>query len=395
MAKVVNPRVNVVDFGPRYEFNDGTVMTADDFVYGAASITYKDIGALQEYMEMKGKDPALEEKAKKALVKVAGAGHASMATTPGLWAFLEGTCSKLVDSMFTGARFGSSLMPSGRRIPISIDQIVIPESITSSKNKKNERIYLETSEANIRLYEELQENNIPKEEASKIVQYGHRGGGFMFMPLETLIYFSNLAERDPVSIPAEGLDIIEQIEKQMADMGMNIVYQARKAAPRTGAVNPNIFHKRKNLAQQVVETKFDELVKGPILHHVKYLENYERDEQLREYFRERDELFKSGDSEEILEFWPYLLGNLDDIVIDFNQTISVQTNALTPWRVWGEVKRHRTMPQTAESIYSAAERAHHIITKKEILKVLFLFQVRLRKILNYLTNGKMLLKTLF
>jgi len=358
MAKVVNPKVNIVNYGPRFEFEKGQVMTPDEFVYAAANITYRDIGALQEFMEMKEEDADLEKRVKNALVKVAGAGHASMATTPGFWVFLEGTCSKLVDSIFTGARFGSSLMPSGRRIPISVDQIVIPRNI-SDIGGEVEKLYLKTSERNIRLYEELQRKGVPKEEASKIVQYGHRGGGFMFMPLETFIHFAKLVEEKPRVLPRESKEIIKQIEDGMKEMGMNTTYQARKAAPRTGAVNPNIFHSRRNAAEEMIGRMSGS---SPSLVSITHIPSEDRDKRIREYLERRKEVFST--QEGIQKKWKGLLTELDQIVQDYNNTVSIVTITPTPWRVWGEVKRHRTLPQTAESIYHASIRAMNTLRDK-------------------------------
>jgi thymidylate synthase ThyX len=375
MAKVVDPIANVIAYGPKVtiplkrRFRDflnpsrwfkrpGVEITPDEFVYAAANITYKDIGALREFMEMKEGDVDLEKKVKGALIKVAGAGHASMATTPGFWVFLEGTCSKLVDSVFTGARFGSSLMPSGRRIPISVDQIVVPRGI-ADRGGELERLYLEISERNIRLYEELQEKGVPKEEAAKIVQYGHRGGGFMFMPLETFIHFSKLVEEEPGALPRESEKIIRQIEDKMQEMGMNTTYKARKAAPRSGTVNPNIFHFRKNFAEEMIEYLGGS---SPSLVSITHTPSEERDDKIRKYLERRERAFST--QEGIEQNWESLLTELDQIVGDYNNTVSVVTSTPTPWRVWGEVKRHRTLPQTAESIYHAAWRAWKTLRDK-------------------------------
>ena len=128
MYEVINPKIEVVGFGPYRELPNGQI-TPDEFVYGASGITYKGMRALDELMEAKEKDTDVREKMIKGLIKSAGSGHASMATTPGFWFIIQGTSSKLVDSIFTGARFSSSLMPSGRRVPISKENIVIPKGI--------------------------------------------------------------------------------------------------------------------------------------------------------------------------------------------------------------------------------------------------------------------------
>lgn len=356
MVEVINPKANVVDFGPEFTFPNGQKITSDEFVYAAANVTYRDINALQEFMKQKENEVDLGEKVRNALVKVAGAGHASMATTPGFWVFLEGTCSKLVDSIFTGAKFGSSLMPSGRRVPIALDQIVVPRGI-HEVGEKAEKIYLETSRRNIQAYELLQERGVSKQEASKVVQYGHRGGGFGFMPLETLIYFAKLSEEDPEAMPREGREIISQLEDFVHEHGMGITYEARKAAPRTGCVNPNIFHFRNNLAHEKAEDMIN-ISYPPVILSENHIPSKDRDERIQEYLERRKECFSTPES--IKENWKSLLAELDNIVIDYNDSVSMTTFTRSPWRVWGEVKRHRTLPQTVESVYHAVDRASQI-----------------------------------
>jgi len=135
MANIINPKVTVIDYGPKFKLLNGQEITPDEFVWGASRIAYKDIGTIPELLELKRNEKDISETIKKSLINSAGAGHASMATTPGFWAFLEGNSSKMVDSMFTGARFASSLMPSGRRVPIEVDKIVIPKKIHEHPNK--------------------------------------------------------------------------------------------------------------------------------------------------------------------------------------------------------------------------------------------------------------------
>ena len=361
---IINPKVNVVDFGPFMKLKDGTEITPDDFVYGAAKITYKDVGALNELIELKKNDPEFaKEQIKKGLIKVAGAGHASMATTPGYWAFVEGDSSKFVDSVFTGAVFSSSLMPSGRRVPITKEAILIPQGIFDKGNGAT-RLYVKTSEKNIEIYKKMQEMGMPKQEASKIVQYGHRGGGFMFMPLETLIYFSKLSEKDPLAIPQEAKEIIKQFEEFTHEAGAGITYEARKAAPRTGNPNPNIFHFRKNLAQELMKEGNARFFSSEIINTFD-LKSKERKSRIEDFLKYKDSIFKNLKS--IKSNWKNVLGELENIVADFNNTISVTTLTNTPWRVWGEVKRHRTLSQNAESIYNAVQRANEAKINNENL----------------------------
>lgn len=359
MAEIINPKVNVVGFGPKLELPNGQVIIPDEFVYGAAAVTYKDVGALDELFRLKTEEKDITKRMREALINSAGAGHASMATTPGLWVIFEGISSKFVDSIFTTARFGSSLMPSSRRVPIAKENIVISRAIYDH-GQEAEDIYLKASEQNIAAYETLQERGVPKEEAAKIVQYGHRGGGFAFIPLETLIYFSREADNNTGCLPLEGIQIVRQMEDFVRANGMKVVYEARKAAPRAGCPNPNIFHDRSNLAHEVVSSNRRDVLSSPIILSEYSIASSERDNSIKELLEESDKLFAGSD----FKGWEKLLRTLEGIVGDYNDSVRVVTAANSPWRVWGEVKRHRTLNQTAESVYHAIERAMIILQDK-------------------------------
>jgi len=362
MVTVINPKVDVVSYGPELHLKEGGVITPDEFVYGAANITYKDTGALRELIDLKKEDIDISNKVRKMLIKVGGSGHASMATTPGFWGFIEGDSSKFVDSIFTTAVFGSSLMPSGRRVPITKEAIVIPKMI-ADKGKELTDLYLQRSELNIETYLTLQDRGVPKEEAAKIVQYGHRGGGFMFMPLETLIHFSKLAEKDPDAMPEEGKEVISQLENFVKEHGMGTIYEARKQAPRTGCVHPNIFRDvkglNKNYAEEILQSREKNHFENPLyssqLISADVKRSSELDKRLGEYFKRRNEMFSN--SESVKKGWKNMLGELEDIIGDFNTTMNIRVASNIPWRVWGEVKRHRTLSQDTESIYHAINRA--------------------------------------
>ncbi len=41
MALSIEPKISVVDYGPRTTLPNGRVITSDEFVWGASRITYK------------------------------------------------------------------------------------------------------------------------------------------------------------------------------------------------------------------------------------------------------------------------------------------------------------------------------------------------------------------
>jgi len=363
MTTVIDPKVRVIDYGPTLTIEDekdGEItITPDEEVWGAGQVTYKGVQAVRateiKVAEANSQtEEAIARKMRESIISSVGAGHASMATTPGMWIEITDS-SKLVDSIFTPMRFASSLMPSGRRVPISLDAIAIPKGIQATGDEATS-VYLQTSEANIKAYEKLQERGVEKQDASKIVQYGHQGGGFMFLPLETLVSLKKRADMNGADMPREGREIISQLVDYVHANGMGTVFESRYHAPRTSCPNPDIFHSRKTEAQELIESNYRECVNSPAIVGTLLPRQVsaEHERRLKEYFKLRDRILidpnaiKSGEWRRNLE-----LANL--LNEDFTAPI-ISTITNSSWRVWGEVKRHRTLSQIAESIYSAAQR---------------------------------------
>ena len=354
MVNVIDPQVEVVDYGPKIiDPNTGkVVMTPDQLTYAAAGITFKDTDFFDQTREALSESD-IETKITNSLIASVGGGHASLATTPMLWFAIKGNASKMVDSMFTGAVYESALMPSGRRIPIAKDQIVVPRGIFR-RGEEAVGMYMKTSEANIDAYEKLMAEGVPKEEAAKIVQYGHRGGGFIAMPLETIVSFARDFSDNVSAIPTEGHEVIRQIENFIKENGMERTYFGRLNAPRIGFPNPGIFHYEDNLTG-VIEQDVNGVVDHPIITDESYTLSQKGLARIQEFLRRKNESFSNLsliglDSKN-------LLSQLDSLAMTYNNQVSVTTIANSPWRVWGEVKRHRTLRQSAESIYNATERA--------------------------------------
>jgi hypothetical protein len=278
-----------------------------------------------------------------------------MTTSTDLWIALQGDCSKLVDAAFTGASFGSSLMPSGRRVGIDREQIVFPNAI--AKKPLVSRIYEQASRNNIETYEILQKVGVDKQEAAKIVQYGHRGGGFMFVPLETVIGFVKEGENftSRAFLPDEFISVSQQIADFAKGNGMDIIYEARKASPRACYPNRNIFHNRDNSASERADKNLGGVLDIPIPLKFSAETTPKMLERIRHYLTERDRMTSSIHSTR--KDWRGTLWELEKLVEDYNGSVSLKTAANISMRVWGEVKRHRTLSQITEPIYHAVARA--------------------------------------
>jgi hypothetical protein len=314
----------------------------------SSMMTYKKENAKQMAIEILESEENLDETILKSLINSAGRGHASLSTSAGLWILFTNS-SKFVDSLFTSAIFSSSLMPSGRRIGVSLENIIAPASIANADEKIKES-YHRSSSGNIKLYEELLEKGISKDEASKILQYGMKGGGFIFLPLETILSYKEEFEAEKKWVPDEGIGFINQIEEKLNELGMNILYHARDLAPRNIYPNPNIF---KDPERQTIVSSFQPIDKNTELLSLDLpffdSQMYRNLQDNLIYLKAKTNSILS-DPERIKRSWKDLSRSRRNITKEFQYAVSCSMFSNIAWRVWGELKRHRTIPQQVESI---------------------------------------------
>ncbi len=158
----------------------------------------------------------------------------------------------------------------------------------------------------------------------------------------------------------EGAEVLRQVEDFISEHGMEKTYFGRVNAPREGFPNPGIFHYHNNLTR-IIESDQDGVTNHPIITDESYTLSQEGMKKIVEFLRRRQEIFSSPES--IEKNWKQALSQLNEIVNEYNNGISTTTVSNSPWRVWGEVKRHRTLRQSAESIYRAIDRALGVVQK--------------------------------
>jgi len=164
-------------------------------------------------------------------------GHASIATTPVICFSYEG--SKFLDSGLTSMIFASALMASGRRTDTSREDIIYPTTI--SARPKAKEIYKRNSEANIDLSNFLLAEDVQKDAASKTLQFGVYGTGIFQFPLESIIALKREWEAEKDWMPEEIGLLLEKIEAQLKNYGVDLLYATRTVAPRNTYPYPNIF----------------------------------------------------------------------------------------------------------------------------------------------------------
>ena len=296
-------------------------------------------GLLAETID-KGQD--LSKKVRVILNKSSLRGHASIATTPTLAFSFE--ASKFLDSLLTGMTFSSSLMASGRRTNTTADDIVCPSSIW--KNKKARKIYEKQSIENISCQNWLLENGVSKDEASKILQYGIYGTGIIVVPVESIVGFAREWNLEKNWMPEEAKMLLDWFGKNSKEWGIGQLLPTRFVAPRDIYPYPNIFKdpKKPNLAREAKEAIECQLKPS---------------KDLKAKLKKLNELTKniSTKKEKILKDWPKLVALRREICRDYNLSVSATICTRPSWRVWGEKKRHRTVPQVVDSIYYAVEQA--------------------------------------
>lgn len=312
-----------------------------------ATFKGKSLKTLLKEIEKRGE--RVPERIKGILQRSSLRGHASIATTPTLCLFYEG--SKFLDSALTGIIFSSSLVSSGRRTETSEKDIVYPLRIF--KNKKAKEIYAQASKNIIQTYNYFLSQKIQKDEASKILQYGIYGTGIIQLPIESIVGLKReyLAEKE--WMPEEIGILLKKIEEKLKDFGLDLLYATREAAPRSIYPYPNIFKdpKKLNLVREQ-----EKLISGSRIISIETSIHQGLKEKLENLAKKTKEIF--FDLERIKKEWPFLLTLRQEILRDYNLALKIKILSSIPWRVWSEKKRHRTCPQIIESIYFSIERTN-------------------------------------
>lgn len=327
------------------------VLNPQEIVALAALLTFKGKSIKNLLKEIKSGEESLDEKIIKILQKSSLRGHASIATTPSLCLTYEG--SKFLDSALTGIIFSSSLASSGRRTETTENDIIFPDKIF--QNKKAKKIYQETSEKIINLFNSLLSKNVPKDEASKILEYGIYGTVIVQLPVESIVGLKREYLNEKEWMPEEIRILIEKIEREAKKLGIDLLYASREAAPRNIFPFPNIFKnpQKTNLVRELRKKK--KLKEGSELVSMEISIPPGLKKELINLEQKTKKAFSS--SAGIKKNWLKLLFMRQEILRDYNLALRFKVLSSIPWRIWGEKKRHRTCPQVIESVYFCVERA--------------------------------------
>ncbi len=367
-------KINFLGINPILKDEAGELNPESICALGAL-LTFKGKSAenLKKEAEEKGQDMA--KKVKTILKNSSLKGHASMATTPVFSFSYE--ASKMIDSALTGMVFSSSLMASGRRTDSSYEDIVYPSSISS--NEKALEVYKKASEKILDVFHELLDAGIEKDQASKILQYGVYGTGIISYSVESFNTLKREYEREKDWMPEEIGFFIETIEKEFKKLGVDALFKSRSLAPRTTYPYPNIFKNPKttNLAREIAQERLGSAESEIV--SINALATKSLKEKMDSLRMDLEEIY--SDKANLLKNWMKTMEKRAEITRDYQNALDIKMISRLSWRVWGERKRHRTMPMTVDSIYYATKRACDVwqglatkikngsLTKEEVKKL--------------------------
>lgn len=293
-------KIELVDYAPVYKD-----FTPDEILAASGLLTAKRASFEEMLKEME------KETVKKFHQESTKRGHASLLTTPVFYFWIEG--SRFIDFFLTAFPFGSYLMFSSRRIEISMDNIVVPDGIKNSPYKAE---YEKTCKELLRVYKNLLKTS-NHDQARNILPLGFSSYGFFSFPAQTLLTCVNECKTNK-SVPEELKIVAKKFENFMADK-IPYIFEAAEKARETSFPFPNIFCKH----------EIDEKEKTEII----YRGNIKR---ITELFS------KNCDWKSVSEIAQ------EEILVKAVSSLSIAG--------WNEVKRHRTVRQSVEPIYSAVER---------------------------------------
>ncbi len=335
MKKVSDLKVTFLGITPEYRRRESYIPSQEIVSFSAwSSFKGKPFQKLLKDLKKKNQDPS--KKTEVILKNSSLKGHSSIATTPVFSFSYEGT--KFLDSALTGMIFASALMASGRRTSTSEKDIVFPDNFL--KKRKIKDLYYEESRKNIEFFNYLLSEGIPKDEASKILQYGIYGTGIIQFPVESVVSLKREWEIEKEWMPKEIEILIEEIEDYFRKSGVNLIYASRVAAPRNAYFYPNIFKnpKESNLARALTK----ELSPKSLFKIVNFSLNIPYDLE-KELFSLKKEIKKVISQRRVKKEWRRLIDTRRRIIRDYNLSVRFDIISRVSWRVWGEKKRHRTV----------------------------------------------------
>lgn len=290
-----------------------------------------------------------------------GRGH-SLGGLSGVVLGIHGT--KMIDSGLTGLCASRSLVTSSRRRETNAGEIAIPESLKDNFELLKE--YMQISEEVFNLSSEFK-NKFGKlggiETFNKVIPYNNPADLFIVLPLDTLSTIVSEVRADKLNlggkfIPKELHSFSKLLPEITKEIGQDTMFKQRIEVPRDTYLHYSVF-KDPSLPNYALEKgKILGMNINPIV-----IESskdftpgfYKELNILKDIFEETRE---TNNSEKLHEKSLECIYALKNFSNEYNEALRIKIADTLSWRVWSEQKRHSTLKQNVESVYSATDRAY-------------------------------------
>ena len=328
----------------------------------ARAVDYQ-TGLEQELLNMQAAGKNIAETIFKKNLSGIGRGH-SLDGLPVVALGINGT--KMIDSAFTGMVYARSLVTSGRRRETTLSELVVPRAISAQPELLAE--YLGIAEDLFALSEEIRQSYAKKIDAiqafNKLKPYNDPGDLFYVLPLSSLVNLAMQIDEERRNgtdwLPEEFSLFIEIIEGLVDKAGMGQIFRMRKAVPRETYQHYQIFKAPKPDYVSSRHAERNHPIDPAVVRLINDLPDDAKAElaALAGMFAE-SRTFTSG--QDLYDITRRNLAALSGFCRRYNAALTIQTISSLSWRVWSEQKRHGTLSQHVESIYTAARRAYEIV----------------------------------
>ena len=341
-----------------------------DFIGGDELIAHRQALVAKEmsFDELEADILRTREKTKKSIQETVfaktatgiGRGH-SMGGLSGVVLGLHGT--KMIDSGLTGFVSSRALATSGRRRTVKESDIVVPVSISKREDLLKE--YLEISRQAFnesKTFKETFGRLGGIESFNKALAYNNPADLFIVLPLDTMATLAFEVRQDGTNpngpfLPKEMYDLVGKFPEIADEVGIGTMYKQRINVPRQGYFHYNVFKDPDalNYALELAEELGMPLKPKIVNSSINITQGFtKRLENLKGILEQTRTITNPKELQE--EAMRYMM-EASDFSQEYNESVGVTVLDSLSFRVWSEQKRHGTLRQNVESIYSAARRA--------------------------------------
>ncbi|MBT4165950.1 hypothetical protein HOE04_02840 [archaeon] len=292
-----------------------------------------------------------------------GRGH-SLGGLSGVVLGVHGT--KMIDSGLTGLCASRSLVTSSRRRETGTGDIAIPESLRGHELLDE---YMQISEEVFNLSKKFKEKfgkSGGVETFNKVIPYNNPADLFIVLPLDTLATITSEVNADRLNpngnfVPRELYALSEMFHEITGQIGQNTMHEQRIRVPRDTYLHYTVFKDPASLNYALEKGEEVGMNVNPVVTGLQtdFTRGFRQGlEELKEL---NEKLMRIENPEELYEKSQSYMYALREFSNEFNESLGVKIADTLSWRVWSEQKRHATLRQSVESVYSGAERAYQQI----------------------------------